>query len=70
MESLRLQSKVNLERLSVIYTFVATRLLALWFIKEVEELSTESCERVLSPKAWKLLWLKLENKTLPKKCLI
>ncbi len=65
MESLRLQSKVNLERLSAIYS-----LLALGFIKEVEELSTESCERVLGPKAWKLLWLKLESKTLPKKCLI
>ena len=39
-------NKVNLERLSVIYTFVATRLLALGFIKEVEELSTESSERV------------------------
>ncbi|MHA2710403.1 IS4 family transposase, partial [Vibrio owensii] len=62
----RLQSKGNLERLSVIYAFVATRLLALRFIKEVDELSTESCEKVLGKKAWKLLWLKLESKTLPK----
>lgn len=66
VESLRLQSKDNLERLSVIYAFVATRLLALRFIKEVDELSTESCEKVLGAKAWKLLWLKLESKSLPK----
>ncbi|AYO14903.1 IS4 family transposase [Vibrio owensii] len=66
VESLRLQSKDNLERLSVIYAFVATRLLALRFIKEVDELTKESCEKVLGQKAWKLLWLKLESKTLPK----
>ncbi|WP_103415307.1 IS4 family transposase [Vibrio hyugaensis] len=66
VESLRLQSKDNLERLSVIYAFVATRLLALRFIKEVDELTKESCEKVLGKKAWKLLWLKLESKTLPK----
>ncbi|MBT0298878.1 IS4 family transposase, partial [Vibrio campbellii] len=66
VESLRLQSKDNLERLSVIYAFVATRLLALRFMKEVDELTKESCEKVLGQKAWKLLWLKLESKTLPK----
>ncbi|GLR05657.1 hypothetical protein GCM10007906_32450 [Vibrio hyugaensis] len=40
--------------------------MALRFIKEVDELTKESCEKVLGTKAWKLLWLKLESKTLPK----
>ncbi len=67
VESLRMQSRDNLERISVILAFIAIRLLQLRFMKEVKELSESSCESVLSKKSWKLLWLKLESKTLPNK---
>ncbi|NRF28165.1 IS4 family transposase [Vibrio coralliilyticus] len=66
VEQLRMQSKDNLERLSVILAFVATRLLQLRFMNELNELSDRSCEQVLKGKAWKLMWLKLEGKALPK----
>ncbi|MDF2156198.1 IS4 family transposase [Vibrio sp. CAU 1672] len=65
VENLRMQSRDNLERTSVILAFIATRLLQLRFMKEVKELSESSCENVIGQRAWKLLWLKLENKTLP-----
>ncbi len=66
VEQLRMQSKDNLERLSVILAFIATRLLQLRFMNESKELSSSCCERVLKGKAWKLMWLKLEKKKLPK----
>ncbi|WP_305842335.1 IS4 family transposase [Photobacterium leiognathi] len=66
VEQLRMQSKDNLERLSVIWAFIATRLLQLRFMNESKELSSSCCERVLKGKAWKLMWLKLEKKKLPK----
>ncbi len=62
VEQLRMQSKDNLERLSVILAFIATRLLQLRFMNESKELSSSCCERVLKGKAWKLMWLKLEKK--------
>ncbi len=63
VEQLRMQSKDNLERLSVILAFIATRLLQLRFMNESETLSNNSCEQVLKGKAWKLMWLKLEEES-------
>lgn len=65
VEQLRMQSKDNLERLSVILAFIATRLLQLRFMNESETLSKTSCESVLKGKVWKLMWLKVEGKKLP-----
>lgn len=65
VENLRMQNRDNLERISVILAFIATRLFQLRFMKEVKGLSGSSCEKVLTTKEWSLLWLKLESKTLP-----
>ncbi|WP_199611113.1 IS4 family transposase [Flocculibacter collagenilyticus] len=62
IESLRLQSKDNVERLVTINGFVATRILQLKFTNEQGH---ASCEQVLSPTAWKLLWLKRMKSQLP-----
>lgn len=67
VESLRMQSKGNLERMAVILAFLATRILQLRFIKEVPEAAEKSCEALLSRRAWKLLWLKSVNEPLPDK---
>lgn len=64
IENARLQSKDNVERLVTINAFIAVRILQLKFAREQPDES--SCEQVLSPKAWKLLWLKRVSKTLPK----
>ncbi len=45
-----MQSKDNLERLSVILAFIATRLLQLRFMHVSDELSKTSCEQVLKAK--------------------
>lgn len=63
IEASRLQSKENAERLITINAFIATRILQLKFANEQPDDS--SCEQVLSPKAWKLLWLKRIKKPLP-----
>lgn len=63
IEDAQLQSKDNLDRLVTISAFIAVRILQLKFAKEQNE--DASCEQVLSPKAWKLLWLKRVSKTLP-----
>lgn len=63
IEASRLQTKNNIERLVTINAFIAVRILQLKFAREQPDGS--SCEKVLSPKAWKLLWLKRVNKTLP-----
>ena len=69
VEQLRMQSRDNLERMSVILAFIATRLLQLRFIKaSKKEVGTQCCETVLGQKAWKLLWLKMETTPLPKQC--
>lgn len=65
IEDIRLQSKDNIERLITINAFIALRILQLKFAYDQPE--ETSCERVLSSKAWKLLWLKQETKSLPKK---
>lgn len=62
IESLRLQSKDNIERLVTINGFIATRILQLKFANEQGH---TSCEQILSPSAWKLLWLKRMKSKLP-----
>ena len=63
IESLRLQSKDNMERLVTINGFIATRILQLKFANEQAEQA--SCEQLISSKAWKLLWLKMIKTPLP-----
>ncbi len=63
IESLRLQSKENMERLVTISVFIATRILQLKFANELP--GNPSCETVLYSKAWKLLWLKRVKTKLP-----
>lgn len=60
IESLRLQSQENMERLVTINGFIATRILQLKFTNE-----QTSCEQVLISKPWKLLWLKRVKTALP-----
>lgn len=68
VEALRMQSKDNLEKMVVILAFIAVRLHQLRYLglnkKEAEK---QSCETILSPLAWKLLWSKQEKTKLPKK---
>ena len=63
IESLRLQSQGNMERLVTINGFIATRILQLKFANDLPE--NLNCEYVLSTKAWKLLWLKSVKTNLP-----
>ena len=63
IENARLQSKENLERLVTISAFIAVRIAQLKFAREQPD--EQSCERVLSPNAWKLLWIKRVSRTLP-----
>jgi hypothetical protein len=65
VESLRMQSKDNLERMAVILAFLATRILALRFIKVSPHKAAQSCESIVPTIAWKLLWKKWEKRTLP-----
>lgn len=66
VEALRMQCADNLERMSVILAFIATRLLQLRFMKHIEPKSSSmSCEKVLGHKAWKLLWVKTMGRPLP-----
>lgn len=67
VEGLRMQTRDNLERMVVILAFIAVRVLSLRQGGLSEETLGESCEQVLSPIEWKLLWVKQEGKTLPKK---
>ena len=62
VEDLRMQSKDNLERMIVILAFIATRIQQLrYYGLQVERAKKLSCENVLSPLAWKILWLKTEK---------
>ena len=63
IESLRLQSPDNMERLVTINGFITTRILQLKFANAPPD--NPSCEQVLSAKAWKLLWLKRIKTKLP-----
>jgi len=65
VEQLRMQTRDNLERMVTVLAFVAVRVLALRQGGVSEETQNESCESVLSPVEWKLLWMKQEGKALP-----
>ncbi len=65
MESLRMQTRDNLERMVVIQAFIAVRVLGLRQGGVSEETQNDSCEKILTPTEWKLLWVKLEGKPLP-----
>lgn len=67
VESVRMQSRDNLERMVVVLSFIAVRVLALRQGGLSEETLSASCEQVLSPLEWKLLWVKQEGKALPRK---
>jgi hypothetical protein len=68
VEALRMQSKANLEKMVVILAFIAVRVQQLRYLGlNREEAEKQSCETVLSPVAWKLLWAKREKKPLPKR---
>ncbi len=63
VEGLRVQSKGNLDRLAAIFAFLAVRLFQLKFANEqVEDIS---CEKILSSRVWKLLWVKRIKTPLP-----
>lgn len=63
VEELRVQSKDNLDRLATIYAFLAVRIFQLKFANE--QVADISCEKILSPRSWKLLWLKRLKTPLP-----
>lgn len=67
VEKLRMQCKDNLEKMVVILAFVAIRLHQLRYLGLNQPAAEqESCETILSPLAWKLLWSKQEKSKLPK----
>ena len=60
-----MQTRDNLERIVVIKAFIAVRVLGLRQGGISEETQNDSCEKILLPTEWKLLWVKLEGKPLP-----
>lgn len=68
VESFRLQTRQNLEKIIVITAFIAVRLLQLReLVGNKEQAKSVSCERYFASLEWKLMWSKTETKTLPKK---
>lgn len=73
VEKLRMQSNENLEKMAVILSFIAVRLIQLKEYFEASLLISEkeaneySCEEVLSEIEWQVLWGTVEKKNLPKK---
>ncbi|MGR5147623.1 IS4 family transposase [Photobacterium alginatilyticum] len=68
VEDLRMLSRENLERMVVVLAFIAVRLHQLRYLGlNKEEAEKQSCETVLSPLAWKLLWSKQSKSKPPKK---
>lgn len=71
VEDLRMQSANNLEKMIVILSFLAIRLLQLKEYFEPEKLALEesnvctSCEALLTEAEWKVLWKTVEKKDLP-----
>ena len=66
VEDLRMQSKDNLERMIVILAFIATRIQQLrCYSGQAEQAKKRPCDSLLSPLAWKLLWLKTEKSQPP-----
>lgn len=67
VESLRLQSRSNLEKMIVITAFIAVRLLQLRELVSTKNAAEDiNCQEFFSPLEWKLLWTKTEKKVLPK----
>lgn len=67
VEKLRMQSKDNLERMTVILAFIAVRIQQLRYLGlQTERAKKLKCESLLSSVEWKLLWLKTESEKLPK----
>ena len=73
VEKLRLQTVDNLEKMLVILSFVAIRLLQLkeYFEKEpvdkTKSTEQQSCEGIVSTVQWKVLWRTIAKKALPTK---
>jgi len=70
VEALRMQSKDNLEKMIVILSFVAIRLLQLKEHFEQDSLSkasdsSPSCRELLTEPEWKVLWQTTEKKQIP-----
>ena len=62
-----MQTRDNLERMTVILAFIAVRVLSLRQGGLSEETQNGTCEQVLSPLEWKVLWVKQEGKAPPDK---
>lgn len=60
-----MQTQDNLGRMVVIKAVIAVRVLGLWQGGVSEETQNDSCEKILTPTEWKLLWVKMEGKPLP-----
>lgn len=60
VEELKQQSAENLQKAAVILGFIAVRLLQLKDRMEAEP--EQSCETVLLPREWKMLWVSVEKK--------
>ena len=70
VENLRMQSKNNLEKMVVILVFIAVRLHQLRYMGlNKDDAEKQSCEIILSPPAWKLLWRKQEKSKPPENVL-
>ena len=73
VEKIRMQTSANLEKMVVILSFLAIRLLQLKECFEPEQLTLEegdvcvSCEELLTEVEWKVLWKTIEKKDLPLK---
>jgi len=68
VESFRLQTRQNLEKIIVITAFIAVRLLQLReLVGNKEEAKSVNCEQYFEPLEWKLMWSKTEANALPKK---
>ncbi len=65
VESLRIQTRDNLERMVVIKAFIAVRGPGLRQGGVSEEIQNDSCEKILTPIEWKQLWVNLEGEPLP-----
>ena len=67
VESFRLQTRNNLEKIIVVTAFIAVRLLQLReLVGNKEKAKSVICEQYFSPLEWKLIWSKTERNTLPK----
>jgi hypothetical protein len=68
VESFRLQTRNNLEKIIVITAFIAVRLLQLReLVGDKVNAKSVSCEQYFNPLEYKLIWSKTETKGLPKK---